>query len=365
MQRKRVLIVIDAMSVGGSQEWIVNFCREMQDVDILILSVFGENAYAEKLENLTNVSIRHLSSAKGTNRHKLVFFLPYVLIRFLSMRDYLQVSFDWVNVRLPLAMLLWSISGLARVTNCHYNVDCDVRQLYWYERVAYKHFLSRFRSVSIVSSVRSGYSFTGIAADDLLEDPTFVTTRTSTTAVVYKHHYNLLFVARLVRQKGIDIALRIIKEISRSQGKMFHLHVFGDGPDRKKAEEFCSDMGIECVSFYGFATNISDYIPNSVGLLKTSIGEPVNSIAREFMLAGRRVFTTIEVDDDEYLANSGLIVPIDRDRIEDSARIITEVIHEDPQHPARLTILKQIASAEFSNTRARDYFYNLINSNGG
>jgi glycosyltransferase involved in cell wall biosynthesis len=352
------------MSVGGSQEWIVNFCCEMQNVDILILSVFGENAYAEKLKNLTNVSIRHLSSAKGTNRHKLVFFIPYVLIKFLLMRNYLQVNFDWVNVRLPLSMLLWSISGLARVTNCHYNVDCDVRQLFWYERFAYKHFLSRFRSVSIVSSVRSGYSFTGIAPEDLLEDPTFVTTRSSSTAIEYRHQFNFLFVARLVRQKGIDLALRIMNEISRSQGNMFHLHVFGDGPDRKRAEKFCSDMGIECVSFYGFATNISDYIPNSVGLLKTSIGEPVNSIAREFMLAGRRVFATIEVGDDEHLANTGLIVPIRRDRIEDSAKIITEVIQGDRQNPARLAQLLQTASAEFSNSTTRDYFYNLINSKG-
>jgi glycosyltransferase involved in cell wall biosynthesis len=360
LQRKKVLIVIDAMSIGGSQEWVVNFCRELTEVDITVLSVFGDNAYKHLLDQLPHVRVKHASRAKGTDRSKLVFFLPYVMLRFLFMRRWLADSFDWVNVRLPLSMTLWWMFGLCRRTKCHFNVDCDARQLYVYERLVFKLCLPAFQSISIVESVRSGYSFIGISAYRLLSDPVFVTSRASDSPIVYNSQYNLLFIARLVPQKGLTDALAIMRSLENTSSKTYHLHVLGDGPDRRHAEAYCATNSITNVTFYGYVSSIADYVTNASGLLKTAIGEPVNSVAREFMLLGKPVFSTIEADDDHRYQRSGTLIALDRDNPNQSAKVISKSLEEANNYPDIVGRSLKIAESYFSSAPTKKYFLDMI-----
>ncbi|MFZ4698992.1 MAG: glycosyltransferase family 4 protein [Candidatus Methylumidiphilus sp.] len=61
----------------------------------------------------------------------------------------------------------------------------------------------------------------------------------------------LLFVGRLVYQKGLDILLPILARLSES-GSQFELRLVGDGPDRQYLENLTRKLGLQdCVSFLG------------------------------------------------------------------------------------------------------------------
>lgn len=359
-RKKKVLFIIDGMNVGGSQEFILNYCRELPEFEITIISLFGDNAYAEALSQLRNVNVKHLCKARGTNRKKLVFFIPYILIRFALLARSLPSTYDWINPRLPFAALLCWLFGVSRQAHCHFNIDCDARQLTFYEKAVFRLCLPSFGSLSIPKSVRSSYSFLPLSRLSIGEDPYFVTRRFSDNPVVYRVEYNLLFVARLVPQKGLRAAIDIAAQLESMLPGRVQLHIIGDGSERDGAEQHCVSNDITNVIFHGHRLDLADYMINADGIIKTAIGEPANSVVRESLLIGKRVFATIESASDRVMADSGLIIAIDRALPTAAAQIVLSVLIADRKDLSYSSALATEADKLIAGSSAREYYIGLV-----
>ncbi|MEN9281865.1 MAG: hypothetical protein RL594_800 [Bacteroidota bacterium] len=349
------------MNVGGSQEFIINYCREIPEFDITIMSIFGDNAYENVLHQLPNVRIVHLCNAKGTNRKKLMLFVPYAILRFAISTRHCLEQYDWINPRLPFAALLCWLFGISKHRNCHFNIDCDARQLTFYEKAVFKMCLPSFGSLSIARSLRGGFSFLSVDQRTIKHDPFFVTVRDSIDPIVYTEGTHLLFIARLVPQKGATEAIAIMRELERNSPGLFFLHIIGDGPERANIESTCKSFNLQNVVLHGYQGNLGDWIVNCHGVLKTAVGEPSNSVVREALLAGKRVYSTIEADSDISMVERGLVIPLERGQAFRSAQRIIATYRMDVENPEQAREFTRTARAEFSNTGVRDYYLNLTN----
>jgi glycosyltransferase involved in cell wall biosynthesis len=62
---------------------------------------------------------------------------------------------------------------------------------------------------------------------------------------------DLVFVGRLVSDKGADVLLRALAELA-GRGRVYHLTIVGDGPERSRLEDLARESGIvEQVNFAG------------------------------------------------------------------------------------------------------------------
>lgn len=65
---------------------------------------------------------------------------------------------------------------------------------------------------------------------------------------------NILFLARIVPKKGLELLLKAFKRIIPKYGNVF-LSVVGEGPDRKRMMDFVKNNGLEnSVRFYGYVS---------------------------------------------------------------------------------------------------------------
>jgi glycosyltransferase involved in cell wall biosynthesis len=356
---KKVLFVIDGMNVGGTQEHIYNFVLQFPEYHVTIISLYGENFYKSRLDALSNVQVVHICKALGTNRKHLVLYAPYVVFKFLKIREQLIGKYDFVDLRLPFALLLWTLARLNKVTPCYYSVDSDVRQLTWYEKLVFKLCLPSIPRVGLVEQLRSGYSYIKFGDSQLLPGGIFVTQRHSTSPREYEYEKNLLFIARLVPYKDPLAAIRLVEIINIISPVRVGLHIIGDGPLKRDLEEYCSAARLDFVEFYGYIAGIEDFIPNADGLLKTSLGEPVNSVVREMLLSGKKVFSTVELEADRKYVEAGIIHEVFREDLEYSARSIVD----DLVHGAVSNAADSRVQEHFGNSDAVEYFKQLVESN--
>jgi len=72
---------------------------------------------------------------------------------------------------------------------------------------------------------------------------------------VHRNGKSLLFVGRMIKNKGIEVLLHSIAEVKKS-GADFHLDLFGDGPDLARFKSVADELGVsDVVSFYGAIDN--------------------------------------------------------------------------------------------------------------
>lgn len=355
--KKKVLFVIDGMNVGGTQEHVYNFILQFPEYHVTIISLYGENFYKSRLDALSNVRVEHVSNARGTNRKRLIFWTPYIAIKFFAMRKKFVDNYDFVDLRLPFALLLWTIVGLCRSTPCYYNVDCDARQLTWYEKLVFRFCLPRLPYVGIDKNLRMGYRFVPLRPERLLDGEIFTSHRVSNNPVEYENGYNLLFVGRLVEYKDPLTAVKLAERYNRKYEERVDLHIIGDGPLREIIEGYCREKRLDYVHFYGYLPNVEDFYVNSTGLIKTSIGEPINSVVREMLLLGKKVFSTLESPADRNMALNDLLFEIDRSDLDRAAEILNqELSRVGPSQTKSATAINL-----FDNQTAIDYYKQLIN----
>ena len=355
---KRLLFIVDGMNAGGTQEFIYNFALHFPENPITIISLFGENVYRSRLRSQANVRVMHLCKARGTSRKLLVWFIPYIMIRFFMLRSYLIRNFDWADVRLPLSMTLWWLTGLYKIIPCYYNIDCDARQLTRYERLLFKLCLPKFPIVGMSLPIRGSFNFVNIDDKRLIDPPIFVTNRISISPITYNSRYTLLFIGRLVHQKDPITAIRLVHEMNLHEPNSTSLVIIGDGPLRQKCISYCTDNKIDSIRFIGFSDKIEDYMHSADGLVKTAQGEPANSVVREFLHLGKLVFSTIESYSDQSLNDRGLLFPICRDDLSASAFRLIEMLRNKPE--ARL--IKERFKEIYDDDSVTNYYRNLINS---
>ena len=103
---------------------------------------------------------------------------------------------------------------------------------------------------------------------------------------------NIVSVARLSLEKGIDRGLRAIAEAIHA-GCRVHYHVIGDGIQRASLESLANELGIQdSVNFYGSTHNPYRYMKNADLLLIPSYHEAAPLVIDEALCLGLPVLST-------------------------------------------------------------------------
>jgi glycosyltransferase involved in cell wall biosynthesis len=101
--------------------------------------------------------------------------------------------------------------------------------------------------------------------------------------------FRLLFLGRLVPQKGLRRLLLVLKTL-RSVIPGLKLQVIGDGPERQRLEDAVRRMELEeAVSFEGYRSDTDTAIGQSDLLVIPSFGEPFGLVALEALRLGKPI----------------------------------------------------------------------------
>lgn len=136
-----------------------------------------------------------------------------------------------------------------------------------------------------------------------------------------------VFVGRLdENSKKISRLLNVLKDLNN---KDIFLWVVGDGPDRKRYEEYCKNNNLEKnVSFLGMKKNPYPYMSMADYIILTSEYEGFPVIYLEAIALNKKIITTIDVSD-EYVKikdNYGYIISKE---IEEMKKEISEILEHD------------------------------------
>ena len=103
-----------------------------------------------------------------------------------------------------------------------------------------------------------------------------------------------VFVGRLDdSSKKLKRAIKLVKELS------IDLWIIGDGPDRKRYEEYAKELKVEKnVRFFGRKPNPYPYINEADYIILTSDYEGFPVVYQEAIVLNKRIITTINTSDD-------------------------------------------------------------------
>jgi glycosyltransferase involved in cell wall biosynthesis len=106
--------------------------------------------------------------------------------------------------------------------------------------------------------------------------------------------FRLLFLGRLVPQKGLNRFLPAVSEVRKVIPEL-SLSVIGDGPERGYLEETTRSLGLEqVVSFAGYQMNTAYEIAKSDLVVIPSYGEPFGLVALEAMRMGKPIAVYVD-----------------------------------------------------------------------
>ncbi|MCI1983114.1 MAG: glycosyltransferase [Oscillospiraceae bacterium] len=166
----------------------------------------------------------------------------------------------------------------------------------------------------------------------------------------------ILSIARLSRQKGLDIALPAVAELHR-RGILFRWYIIGVGPEEAKLKDMARDLGIEDVVFFmGECPNPYAYLNECDLYLQPSRFEGKSIAVDEAMVMCRPILLTnfSTASDQIDSGRNGLIVPMTPEGIRDGLADL--LLHED----RRKAFSKALAEESISNESELQKLYRLI-----
>lgn len=120
-----------------------------------------------------------------------------------------------------------------------------------------------------------------------------------------KSEFNIVTVARLSKEKGIDRAIEAVKRCAK-KGHKLHYHIVGSGDQAEHLKKLTGDYGLEnAITFYGNQNNPYPYIKNADLFLLPSYHEAAPMVFDEAACLGVPVLATETTSTDEMITESG------------------------------------------------------------
>lgn len=246
--KKRILNVLPMGNIGGIERLCLDVARYSID-DNYFYFLYGGGAMADAIAEITqNIEIRNFSYAKLFKEYRYFY-------------DYIEKNkIDIILVQVPSPIILTYLAMIKRrkknVKICMY-IHANPFDIF-------KSAIKRYQFKLVQEQVDGCIAVSKLVA--------FETTKMfgiDNIKVIYngidldrfgngKPHENtepirLIFVGRLIPEKGVDLIIRSLGRISGS----FFLEIVGDGPCRKELEELSKVLGLsEKIAFMGFRNDV-------------------------------------------------------------------------------------------------------------
>lgn len=124
--------------------------------------------------------------------------------------------------------------------------------------------------------------------------------------------YDVLFVGRLIQQKGIDFLLEAVSILQKKYKKIIQVAIVGDGPLKKELIKMCEELKIkDSVEFLGFQRNVDQIMRSSRVLVLPSRCEGFGLVLLEAMKNKLPIVATNVGGIPEIITNGheGILVP--------------------------------------------------------
>ncbi|GFR36226.1 glycosyltransferase [Thermobrachium celere] len=176
--------------------------------------------------------------------------------------------------------------------------------------------------------------------------------------IIYdKNFFNIITVARLSKEKGIDRAVAAVKECL-DLGYFIKYHIIGDGPEKESLEKLTSDLGIgEHVIFYGKQINPYRFMKNADLFLLPSYHEAAPLVVEEAKCIGLPILSTETTSSKEMIidANAGWVC---ENSLEGLKKYILHILDNKNE---LVQVKNHLLNKSFNNNLAVEQFDKIIN----
>lgn len=265
---KNIAIFINDLHVGGIQKSVVNLLKNIDKKKYNIdLYVFDKDSFYDVPDN---ANIIYLNKPA-----KIYKFLPFNIVKHIMKINVLNkeydVSIDFDSYQMHTAIGALNCNSKKKVIWIHNDISIKLKEELKY-RILYFFFKKKYQYFDTFTAVSKGAldSFEKLHSCEKKKCyiiPNYINTKEikermkeKSDIIVDKNKINIVTVGRLCHQKGIDIMLERIKELTEYRND-FHLYIIGDGVDREKLESLVDELNIKhYVSFLGNKKNPFKYL---------------------------------------------------------------------------------------------------------
>ncbi len=265
---KKIAIYINELGMGGIEKSVINLLNRIDTKKYEIdLFIFGENNFYELPKNAKIIKLKKPSS--------LLRFLPFkISLKIykpeIPKKEY-DLAIDFDSYQFHTAACAIKTKAKKRAIWIHNDIKIKIKEeikyriLYYFFRKKYDYFdtycavsegaLKSFKELKEKSNKKYMVIPNYINTDEIKEKM-----KEPCEIKIDKNKINIITVGRLCHQKGIDIMLKEIKELTKHR-QDFHLYIVGSGEEEEKLKKIKSDLELEqYVTFTGGTKNPFKYL---------------------------------------------------------------------------------------------------------
>ncbi len=330
--KKKILFVINNLSVGGAETILVDTVNALCDeYDITVHTVTNKGPFRERLSK----NIRYKSIVRAKTNFFTRFFayiISFIISPEFTYKHYLKDDYDYEVAFLegvPTKLLSGSDNKKAKK---YAWVHIDLNETFGLEKVhpsmdAHIECYKKFDKIVCVSETvkeaftkRFGIEDNLIVKYNLLDDKDVL--ERAQEPVERTDRVRIVSVGRLVRRKGFDRLLIIMKKLAKENIDC-ELVIVGDGSRREELEGYVNYNNLaDRVIFTGYCDNPYKYMNSADLVVLPSRAEGYSTVATESVIIGK---PTVVCDcsgmseifgDSEY----GVIVPNDENELYEAVK---------------------------------------------
>jgi glycosyltransferase involved in cell wall biosynthesis len=300
--KEKLLIVTDAMEMGGVENVLVNTLTGVDyskfDITLFIMyRTIGETTNLSKIPG--EVKIKYLFEKPVKDEFKRLLFYSFVLLppkimNRLIVREYYDIIITTKNVfSYPISTnkcskIMWVHGGLDYLENEKTTLITKLKRSH--KRLIYNKF---DKVILLTNKARKTF-----CEKYKMEERTFVLDNPINSNEIiklskepildysFKKVLNIVCCCRLSSEKGLDRLITSCEKLIK-EGFSFHLIIIGDGPEKEKLSKIIMDNPAlsDCVSILGFKENPYKYLSKCDIYISPSLTEGYSlSIAEAIIL---------------------------------------------------------------------------------
>lgn len=280
--KKKILIIVSHLNIGGAQRFIVNFANDLKDqYDIQIIGLH-QSTTPNFLNDLDDEISYHVLNKRAL---KSAGAISKIIKEFKP--DVIFSTQSYVNSMTILASLFSGHS--CRIIIREASIISNRKNfIYWVAKLLYRKADKIIAQTSIIQNEiieHFGCSHQKVSVLPNYINPKNLEEKANQNLDLNKHQNNkfkFIFCGRLEKVKNVDTLIHNL-EYNYKQRKNFEFWIIGDGSERQNLEQYCKDKNLSFVRFLGFQKNPYPYMKAADCLLMASYREGFPNVVVEAM----------------------------------------------------------------------------------